>query len=128
MDDWRIPTQAGPGITEAGFDPLSALEKWAEDGVAPDSMLAEPRPTRMAGCCGRDRYARFPKRQRTWERAKSKMPEAIVANDDHIFLREVSSRRLPMSGAGTKRTCPVRRSMSGHRGKADLDGKRVKGL
>jgi hypothetical protein len=32
--------QAGPGITEAGFDPLTALEKWVEDGVAPDSMLA----------------------------------------------------------------------------------------
>ena len=40
MDHCGIPTQAGPGITEAGFDPLSALEKWAEDGVAPDSMLA----------------------------------------------------------------------------------------
>ena len=26
-----------------------------------------------------------------------------------------------MSPVGTKRTCPVRRSMSGHRGKADLD-------
>lgn len=40
MDHCGIPAQAGPGITEAGFDPLSALEKWAEDGVAPDSMLA----------------------------------------------------------------------------------------
>jgi pimeloyl-ACP methyl ester carboxylesterase len=40
MDHCGIPTQAGPGINEAGFDPLSALEKWVEDGVAPDSMLA----------------------------------------------------------------------------------------
>jgi hypothetical protein len=40
MDHCGIPAQAGPGITEAGFDPLTALEKWVEDGVAPDSMLA----------------------------------------------------------------------------------------
>ena len=40
MDHCGIPTQAGPGITEAGFDPLDALEKWVEDSVAPDSMLA----------------------------------------------------------------------------------------
>ena len=30
----------GPGITEAGFDPLTALEKWVGDGVARDSVLA----------------------------------------------------------------------------------------
>ena len=40
MDHCGIPTQAGPGINEAGFDPLSALEKWVEDSVAPNSMLA----------------------------------------------------------------------------------------
>ena len=40
MDHCGIPTQAGPGITEAGFDPLTALEKWVEEGVAPDNMLA----------------------------------------------------------------------------------------
>ena len=40
MDHCGLPGQAGPGITEAGFDPLTALEKWVEDGVAPDSMLA----------------------------------------------------------------------------------------
>jgi len=40
MDHCGIPGQAGPGITEAGFDPVGALEKWVEDGVAPDSMLA----------------------------------------------------------------------------------------
>ena len=28
-----------PGITEDGFDPLSALEKWIEDDVAPDSLM-----------------------------------------------------------------------------------------
>jgi Tannase and feruloyl esterase len=40
MDHCGLPGQTGPGITEAGFDPLAALEKWVEDGVAPDSMLA----------------------------------------------------------------------------------------
>lgn len=40
MDHCGLPGQAGPGITETGFDPLTALEQWAEDGVAPDSMLA----------------------------------------------------------------------------------------
>jgi pimeloyl-ACP methyl ester carboxylesterase len=40
MDHCGLPGQAGPGITEAGFDPLTALEKWVEDGVVPDSMLA----------------------------------------------------------------------------------------
>jgi feruloyl esterase len=40
MDHCGIAGQTGPGITEAGFDPLGALEKWAESGVAPDSMLA----------------------------------------------------------------------------------------
>ena len=40
MDHCGLSGQTGPGITEAGFDPLSALEKWVENGVAPDSMLA----------------------------------------------------------------------------------------
>jgi pimeloyl-ACP methyl ester carboxylesterase len=40
MDHCGLPTQQGPGITEAGFDPLTALEKWVEDGVAPDSLIA----------------------------------------------------------------------------------------
>jgi pimeloyl-ACP methyl ester carboxylesterase len=40
MDHCGLPAQTGPGITEAGFDPLTALEKWVEDGVAPDSLLA----------------------------------------------------------------------------------------
>ncbi|MBR0797016.1 tannase/feruloyl esterase family alpha/beta hydrolase [Bradyrhizobium jicamae] len=40
MDHCGIPGQAGPGITEAGFDPVSALEKWVEDGVAPDTLVA----------------------------------------------------------------------------------------
>jgi feruloyl esterase len=30
----------GPGITATGFDPLTALERWVEQGVAPDSLLA----------------------------------------------------------------------------------------
>ena len=29
----------GPGITATGFDPLTALEKWVEEGIAPDSLL-----------------------------------------------------------------------------------------
>jgi feruloyl esterase len=29
----------GPGITAAGFDPLTALERWVEEGIAPDSLL-----------------------------------------------------------------------------------------
>jgi len=39
MDHCGLPNQPGPGITEAGFDPLTALEKWVEDGVAPESLL-----------------------------------------------------------------------------------------
>lgn len=30
--------QAGPGITHAGFDPLSALEAWLETGEAPETL------------------------------------------------------------------------------------------
>jgi len=30
----------GPGISQAGFDPLSALERWVEDGEAPERLLA----------------------------------------------------------------------------------------
>jgi hypothetical protein len=30
----------GPGITQAGFDPLTALEQWVEEGKAPASLLA----------------------------------------------------------------------------------------
>jgi hypothetical protein len=32
--------QPGLGITELGFDPLTALEDWVEKGEAPASMLA----------------------------------------------------------------------------------------
>ena len=32
--------QPGPGITELGFDPLTALENWVEKGEAPASLLA----------------------------------------------------------------------------------------
>lgn len=43
---------AGPGITETGFDPLTALEAWVERGEAPASLLmtrsAEPRFSRPA--------------------------------------------------------------------------------
>jgi pimeloyl-ACP methyl ester carboxylesterase len=40
MDHCGLPAQRGPGVTEAGFDPLTALEQWVEEGVAPDSLLA----------------------------------------------------------------------------------------
>lgn len=33
--------QAGPGITQDGFDPLSALEAWVEDDEAPDRLMTE---------------------------------------------------------------------------------------
>jgi feruloyl esterase len=29
----------GPGITQHGFDPLTALERWVEEGEAPESLL-----------------------------------------------------------------------------------------
>jgi feruloyl esterase len=31
--------QSGPGVAHAGFDPLPALEKWVEQGVAPESIV-----------------------------------------------------------------------------------------
>ena len=40
MDHCGLLAQTGPGITDAGFDSLTALEKWIEDGVARDSVLA----------------------------------------------------------------------------------------
>ena len=40
MDHCGLPEQQGPGITEAGFDPLTALEQWVENGAAPDTLLA----------------------------------------------------------------------------------------
>ena len=39
MDRCGLPVQRGPGIIEDGFDPLTALEKWVEEGVAPDSLM-----------------------------------------------------------------------------------------
>ena len=35
--------QSGPGANDQGFDPLSALEAWVEQGVAPESILTERR-------------------------------------------------------------------------------------
>jgi feruloyl esterase len=40
MDHCGLPRQSGPGITDAGFDPLTALEKWVEDSVPPDRLVA----------------------------------------------------------------------------------------
>jgi hypothetical protein len=41
------------------------------------------------------------------------MPEAIVANDDLCSFEKSPSRRLPMSGTGTKRTWWPSGAMSG---------------
>jgi len=35
--------QAGPGITSAGFDPLTAMEDWLETGAAPELLLTTRR-------------------------------------------------------------------------------------
>jgi feruloyl esterase len=32
--------QSGPGITQSGLDPLTALENWVEKGMAPDVLVA----------------------------------------------------------------------------------------
>ncbi|MBM3554722.1 MAG: tannase/feruloyl esterase family alpha/beta hydrolase [Alphaproteobacteria bacterium] len=40
MDHCGLAAQPGPGITEAGFDPLTALEKWVEQGIAPDTIMS----------------------------------------------------------------------------------------
>jgi Tannase and feruloyl esterase len=37
MSHCGIPS--GPGVADTGFDPLPALEKWVEDGVAPESIV-----------------------------------------------------------------------------------------
>lgn len=39
MDHCGINT-AGPGIADTGIDPLTALERWVEQGEAPDALLA----------------------------------------------------------------------------------------
>lgn len=39
MDHCGINT-AGPGIADTGIDPLTALERWVENGTAPDTLLA----------------------------------------------------------------------------------------
>lgn len=53
MDHCGLSLQPGPGITESGFDPLSALEKWVEQGIAPDSLLAT-----KTGADGKPRWTR----------------------------------------------------------------------
>jgi feruloyl esterase len=32
-------TQSGPGVHHSGFDPLPALERWVEEGMAPESIV-----------------------------------------------------------------------------------------
>jgi Tannase and feruloyl esterase len=38
MDHCGI-NKEGPGISDTGIDPLTALEEWVEHGRAPDEML-----------------------------------------------------------------------------------------
>ena len=44
MDHCGIGTD-GPGISDTGIDPLTALEQWVEEGKAPDQLIA----TKTAG-------------------------------------------------------------------------------
>ena len=37
MSHCGVPS--GPGVADSGFDPLPALEKWVEEGVAPESIV-----------------------------------------------------------------------------------------
>src|SRR3954453_14870299 len=39
MDHCGIGTE-GPGISDTGIDPLTALEQWVEEGKAPDQLVA----------------------------------------------------------------------------------------
>ena len=39
MDHCGIGTD-GPGISDTGIDPLTALEQWVEEGKAPDQLIA----------------------------------------------------------------------------------------
>ena len=39
MDHCGIQT-SGPGISDTGIDPLTILERWAEEGTAPDALMA----------------------------------------------------------------------------------------
>jgi feruloyl esterase len=39
MDHCGIGTE-GPGISDTGIDPLTALEQWVEEGKAPDELVA----------------------------------------------------------------------------------------
>ena len=39
MDHCGIGTE-GPGISDTGIDPLTALEQWVEEGKAPNELIA----------------------------------------------------------------------------------------
>jgi hypothetical protein len=66
--------QAGPGITQAGFDLLSALEAWLADGTAPETLTTEKRDAEGAALWSRPVCA-WPARERLgegdWREAES---------------------------------------------------------
>jgi Tannase and feruloyl esterase len=53
MDHCGIGTD-GPGISDTGIDPLTALEQWVEEGKAPDQLIA----TKTAGTGGQTLWRR----------------------------------------------------------------------
>ena len=53
MDHCGIGTE-GPGISDTGIDPLTALEQWVEEGKAPDALLA----TKVAASGGQTLWKR----------------------------------------------------------------------
>lgn len=42
-DHCALQTQPAPGIDQSGIDPLTALEQWVEEGIAPSSLIATKR-------------------------------------------------------------------------------------
>ena len=65
-------------ITEAGFDPLTALENGSRTALR-RTACSRPRRTRTATSCGRGRCARFHKKRCIEERATPRTPPTIAA-------------------------------------------------
>ena len=65
-------------ITEAGFDPLTALENGSRTALR-RTACSRPRRTRTATSCGRGRCARFHKKRCIEERATPRTPQTIAA-------------------------------------------------
>ena len=87
MDHCGLPAQTEPGLTEAGFDPLTALEKWVEDGVAPDSVLAT-KADKDGNVLWTRLLCAFPKKRCIGERATPRTPPTIAAS-------RVERRKMP---------------------------------